>query len=162
MMSALGCDKQVRCASMFPGTRPSSRRQVELPALDRRAGRKGRWMPITVVHNETSTGVDQPGASDRRRQCAGSARRRWCWSMRSLPSAVRPFETDAWGLDLVLLTSSQKALALPPGLAFCAAVSDRALARAATVKGRGWYFDFLNLEKSLLKRARRPPRPPSR
>jgi aspartate aminotransferase-like enzyme len=27
-------------------------------------------------------------------------------------------ETDAWGLDVVL-TSSQKALALPPGLAFC-------------------------------------------
>jgi aspartate aminotransferase-like enzyme len=58
-------------------------------------------------------------------------------------------ETDAWGLDVVL-TSSQKALALPPGLAF-AAVSDRALAKAETVSGRGWYFDFVRLEKALKK-----------
>ncbi len=36
------------------------------------------------------------------------------------------------------------------GLAFCA-VSERALAKAATVKGRGWYFDFLTLEKALKK-----------
>ena len=56
---------------------------------------------------------------------------------------------DAWGLDIVL-TSSQKALALPPGLAF-AAVSDRVLAKARSVTGRGWYFDFLNLEKALQK-----------
>ena len=56
---------------------------------------------------------------------------------------------DEWGID-VLLTSSQKALALPPGLSFCS-VSDRVLERARQVKGRGWYFDFLNLEKSLKK-----------
>jgi aspartate aminotransferase-like enzyme len=56
---------------------------------------------------------------------------------------------DEWGLD-VMLTSSQKALAVPPGLAF-AAVSDRVLSRAKTVKGRGWYLDFLNLEKYLLR-----------
>jgi aspartate aminotransferase-like enzyme len=57
--------------------------------------------------------------------------------------------TDAWGIDLCL-TSSQKAMALPPGLAFCAA-NERVLMRAAQVSGRGWYFDFLNLEKSLKK-----------
>jgi len=56
---------------------------------------------------------------------------------------------DEWGLDLCL-TSSQKALALPPGLAFCA-VSDRLLDKAKSVKGRGWYFDFINLEKALQK-----------
>jgi aspartate aminotransferase-like enzyme len=56
---------------------------------------------------------------------------------------------DEWAIDLCL-TSSQKALALPPGLAFCSA-NDRVLARAEQVKGRGWYFDFLNLEKSLKK-----------
>jgi aspartate aminotransferase-like enzyme len=57
--------------------------------------------------------------------------------------------TDEWGLD-ICLTSSQKALALPPGLAF-AAVSDRVLERAKEVAGRGWYFDFLLLEKYLVK-----------
>jgi len=56
-----------------------------------------------------------------------------------------PVEMDGWGLDLVL-SSSQKALALPPGLALCA-LSDRALARAEHVSNRGWYFDFLRLER---------------
>lgn len=58
-------------------------------------------------------------------------------------------EFDAWDLD-VALTSSQKAFALPAGLAFCA-VSDRAMAKAATVKNRGYYTDFLDLEKYLLR-----------
>jgi len=58
-------------------------------------------------------------------------------------------EMDAWGID-VLFTSSQKTLALPPGLALCA-VSDRALQKAATVQNRGWYFDFVLLEKHRTK-----------
>ena len=56
---------------------------------------------------------------------------------------------DDWGIDIAL-TSSQKAFALPPGVAF-AAVSDRLLERAATIDNRGYYFDFVTLEKSLLK-----------
>jgi aspartate aminotransferase-like enzyme len=58
-------------------------------------------------------------------------------------------ETDAWGLDFVL-TSSQKALAIPPGLGL-AATSDRALERAANVEGRGWYFDLVRMEKHRTK-----------
>jgi aspartate aminotransferase-like enzyme len=54
-------------------------------------------------------------------------------------------EMDAWGLD-VLFTSSQKCMALPPGLALIG-VNDRAMARAAEVPNRGWYFDYLLLEK---------------
>jgi aspartate aminotransferase-like enzyme len=54
-------------------------------------------------------------------------------------------ETDAWGLDFVL-TSSQKALAIPPGLGL-AATSNRALARANEVENRGWYFDLVRMEK---------------
>ena len=56
---------------------------------------------------------------------------------------------DDWGIDIAL-TSSQKAFALPPGIAF-AAVSDRLLERAKSVPHRGYYFDFLTLETSLLK-----------
>ncbi len=101
---------------------------------------------ITVVHNETSTGVMQPVGE------IAAAVREISPETLVLVDAVSSFggvkiPTDAWGLD-VLLTSSQKALALPPGLSF-AAVSDRVLARAESVKGRGWYFDFLNLEKYL-------------
>ncbi len=103
---------------------------------------------ITVVHNETSTGVISPVG-----EIAATVRRISPETL-VLVDAVSSFggtriPFDEWQLDLCL-TSSQKALALPPGLAFCA-VHDRVLARAETVKGRGWYFDFLNLEKSLKK-----------
>src|SRR5260221_9992003 len=50
---------------------------------------------------------------------------------------------DGLGLD-VLLTSTQKAMALPPGLSF-AAVSDRVLERAKQVPYRGYYFAFIDL-----------------
>jgi aspartate aminotransferase-like enzyme len=54
-------------------------------------------------------------------------------------------EMDAWGLDMVL-TSSQKCLALPPGLSL-GTVSDRAMKKAESVENRGWYFDLLRMEK---------------
>lgn len=57
--------------------------------------------------------------------------------------------TDEWGLDWVL-TGSQKALALPPGLAFGVA-SERMLARAATLPGRGQYFDLLEFDRNAKK-----------
>lgn len=99
---------------------------------------------ITVVHNETSTGVASPVDA-----IAASVRRVSPETL-VLVDAVSSFSGvklpfDEWGLDL-LLTSSQKALAVPPGLAF-AAVSDRLMERATTVSNRGWYFDFLQLEK---------------
>ncbi len=108
----------------------------------------GEWDAITVVHNETSTGVASPVG-----EIAALLRERYPDTL-LLVDAVSSIAgdwipTDAWGLD-VCLTSSQKALALPPGLAF-AAVSDRVLARARDVSGRGWYFDFLLLEKYLAK-----------
>jgi aspartate aminotransferase-like enzyme len=56
---------------------------------------------------------------------------------------------DAWDIDF-LLTSSQKCLALPPGLSL-AGVNDRAMEKAATVENRGWYFDFLIMEKHRVK-----------
>ncbi len=99
---------------------------------------------ITVVHNETSTGAASP--VDAIAECV----RRVSPDTLVLVDAVSSFSGvklpfDDWGLDM-LLTSSQKALAVPPGLAF-AAVSDRLMARAGTVSNRGWYFDFLQLEK---------------
>jgi aspartate aminotransferase-like enzyme len=50
----------------------------------------------------------------------------------------------------MLLTSSQKCLALPPGLAL-GAVSDRAMEKAKSVENRGWYFDLLRMEKHRVK-----------
>ena len=108
----------------------------------------GEWDAITVVHNETSTGTTSPVG-----EIAALLREKYpdtllfVDAVSSLAGDWIP--VDEWGLD-ICLTSSQKALALPPGLAF-AAVSDRVLERAKQVTGRGWYFDFLVLEKYLTK-----------
>jgi predicted phosphoserine aminotransferase len=101
---------------------------------------------ITIVHNETSTGVAAPLG-----EIAALVREKYpdtfifVDAVSSFSGLKLPF--DEWGLD-VMLTSSQKALSTPPGLSF-AAVSDRVLERAKTVEGRGWYFDFLIMEKYL-------------
>lgn len=51
--------------------------------------------------------------------------------------------TDAWAPDFIL-TGSQKAVALPPGLAFGAA-SDALLERSKAAPHKGWYFDLVDL-----------------
>ncbi len=103
---------------------------------------------VCLVHNETSTGVLNPlqQISEAIHQVAPDALF-FVDAVSSLAGAE--VQVDKWRLD-VCLTSSQKALATPPGLAF-AAVSDRTLERAGEIQGRGWYFDFLNMEKSLLR-----------
>lgn len=58
---------------------------------------------------------------------------------------VLPVTMDAWGID-VLVTGSQKALMLPPGLAFIG-LSDRAWARTLQSKSHRFYFD-LQLERN--------------
>jgi predicted phosphoserine aminotransferase len=110
----------------------------------------GEFDAITLVHNETSTGVTSPVraiAEAVRAAPNGDEIMILVDSVSGLSGARLEF--DAWDLD-VALASSQKAFALPPGLAFCA-VSDRALAKAKTVPNRGYYFDFLELAKSMAK-----------
>jgi aspartate aminotransferase-like enzyme len=57
-----------------------------------------------------------------------------------------PIKFDELGID-VLLAGTQKAFALPPGLAVFA-VSPAALAKAALAKDRGYYFDFVEFQKN--------------
>ena len=103
---------------------------------------------ITVVHNETSTGLQNPVKEIAAAVQAVSPNTLICVDAVSSLGGAK-IEMDAWGLDVVL-TSSQKCLALPPGLAL-GAVSDRAMAYAASVPQRGWYFDLLRMEKHRLK-----------
>ena len=49
-------------------------------------------------------------------------------------------EIDAWGLDTVI-GGSQKAVMIPPGLAYCS-VSEKALRRAAAASNPYFYFDL--------------------
>jgi aspartate aminotransferase-like enzyme len=103
---------------------------------------------LTVVHNETSTGLENPVGEIAAAVREVSPETLVCVDAVSSLSGAK-IETDAWGLDFVL-TSSQKALAIPPGLGL-AATSDRALERAADVANRGWYFDLVRMEKHRTK-----------
>ncbi len=99
---------------------------------------------LALVHNETSTGVENPVEAIVK--AARNSQPELVVMVDAVSSAGGvKLPTDDWELDVVV-TSSQKCFALPPGLAM-AAVSDRALERAAEVPNRGWYFDLLLLEK---------------
>jgi aspartate aminotransferase-like enzyme len=103
---------------------------------------------LCVVHNETSTGLMNPIKEIAEVVREVSPDTLVCVDAVSSLSGAR-LEMDAWGLDLVL-TSSQKALALPPGLAL-GGVNERAMRRSEQVEHRGWYFDFVRLEKHRTK-----------
>jgi len=118
------------------------------PARVREAVRRGGHEAVLVVHNETSTGLQNP-VREIAEAVAEVAPETLVVvdAVSSLGGSL--IDMDAWGLDMVL-TSSQKCLALPPGLAL-AAVSDRAMSKAQNVKYRGWYFDLVRMEKHRLK-----------
>jgi aspartate aminotransferase-like enzyme len=142
---AVGCDKEATRIDVEWNT---AVKPGQVAAALEQASKAGPVEAITVVHNETSTGVTSPVG-----EIAATVRDLspetlvMVDAVSSFAGTRIPF--DEWGLDCCL-TSAQKCLAAPPGLAFCA-VSDRLLEKAKTVKGRGWYFDFLNLDKSLQK-----------
>lgn len=121
--------------------------QPILPERVYEALRRKPYEALLVVHNETSTGLQNPVQEIAAAAQQASPDTLICVDAVSSLGGAK-IEMDAWGLDM-LLTSSQKCLALPPGLAL-AGVSDRALAYAATVPERGWYFDFVRLEKHRL------------
>ncbi|MDQ6830132.1 MAG: aminotransferase class V-fold PLP-dependent enzyme, partial [Gemmatimonadota bacterium] len=107
----------------------------------------GDFDAVTVVHSETSTGVLNPIA-DLARVCheAGDI----VLLVDSVTGiAGSPVESDAWKLDFVL-TGSQKALALPPGLAFGVA-QPNLLERAKASTNRGLYFDLVEFEQYIVK-----------
>jgi predicted phosphoserine aminotransferase len=106
----------------------------------------GGFDTITVCHSETSTGVLNPI-----REIAEVARRHGAMTCVDAVSSMAgaPVESDAWQLDFVA-TGSQKAFALPPGLAFGVA-RPAVLERAASNPRRGLYFDVLEYERNLEK-----------
>ncbi len=104
----------------------------------------GQFDALTLIHNETSTGVMSPLAE------IAALKKKYPEIMFivdsvSAMSAV-PLKFDELGID-VLLAGTQKAFALPPGLAIFAC-STAALAKAGTMKDRGYYFDLLEFQKN--------------
>src|SRR5437764_15198670 len=116
---------------------------IDPPALDPKL-RTGDFDAVTLIHNETSTGVMNPLEEI-------------CAVVRKYADVVLivdtvssfsavPIPMDELGID-VLLTGSQKALALPPGFSLFS-VSEKAFARAGQQKDRAYYFDFLEFKKN--------------
>ena len=108
-----------------------------------RALASGKFDTVTLIHNETSTGVMNPLPEI-------------CCTLAKYPDVILILDTvssfsgmkiemDALGID-VMLTGAQKALALPPGFSLFS-VSEKAFARAEKQKDRGYYLDFLEFKK---------------
>jgi aspartate aminotransferase-like enzyme len=104
------------------------------------------YAALTVVHSETSTGVltDVHAVNDLAHRYGVM-----CLVDSVTGVAGMPLEFDAWGMDFAL-TGSQKALALPPGLAFAAASAEY-VERAKAESDRGTYFDIVEFEKFAAK-----------
>ncbi|MBA3673100.1 MAG: alanine--glyoxylate aminotransferase family protein, partial [Gemmatimonadaceae bacterium] len=118
---------------------------VEPEALAARLAAKP-YAAVTVVHSETSTGaLTDVRAVTQMAHEHGAV----CLvdSVTGIGGAELRF--DDWGLDYAL-TGSQKALAMPPGLAFAAATSSF-IEQAARVGGRGLYFDLVEFDAYALK-----------
>ncbi len=117
-------------------------RAVTGEMIDRTLG-EGGYDAITVMHNETSTGV-----MNHLDEIAGV--------MRNYPDvaflvdavssmAGSRINVDGYGID-VCLAGFENAFSLPGGLAL-ASISDKAFAKAKTIDYRGYYFDFLEMLK---------------
>lgn len=99
----------------------------------------GPWKAVLLTQNETSTAVTNPIADLAAAVKAVAPDALIIVDAISGLGAV-PFETDAWGLDVVV-TGSQKAWMVAPGLSFVA-VSPRAWESAAVAKMPKFYFDL--------------------
>lgn len=101
-----------------------------------------KYAAVTVVHNETSTGTISDLAAIAKVVHEGSDALLFADVVTSL--AGTRVETDEWGLD-VAVCGSQKAMALPPGIAVYS-ISEKALETARKKKNRGLYLDLLDVE----------------
>ena len=109
--------------------------------------RAKRYDAVTMVHSETSTGALNPIAE------LAAAVREFSDALVLVDAVTSaggaPVQADERGLDFVL-AGSQKAMALPPGLAFGVA-SERMLERSASAERKGVYFDLVMFYNSLAK-----------
>ncbi|WAW14781.1 pyridoxal-phosphate-dependent aminotransferase family protein [Peptostreptococcus equinus] len=117
----------------------------------------GDYDLIAVQHNETSTGITNPidEIADIVKKYKDIV---FCVDAVSSAGGSK-IEVDKLGID-ILITSSHKALGLPPGMAICT-FSQKAIDRADQVEFRGTYFDLLAMYKYLKKKNYQYPSTPS-
>ena len=108
----------------------------------------GKYAAITLVYNETSTGLTNPLY-----EVSEMMKKKYPDVLVFVDAvsamAGLPLHFDQLGWD-VAFASVQKVFAIPPGLAVFA-VSKRAMEKSKKVTGRGYYFDFQEFAKSAEK-----------
>lgn len=107
----------------------------------------GRFDLITITHNETSSGITNP-LEDISNVIKKYPEIVWLVDGVSSIGGIK-LEVDKLGID-VCITSTQKCLGLPPGMAI-ASVSEKSIERARTIEFRGYYLDFLELYETIDK-----------
>jgi aspartate aminotransferase-like enzyme len=130
------CGREVTRVTVAPGDVVSAEQLAV--ALEH-----GTYDAVTAVHVETSTGaLTDIGALARLTRDRPDT-----LLLVDAVSSVggMPVHMDVWGADMVVF-ASQKALALPPALAF-AACSPRAMERAASLADRGMYLDLVRYDE---------------
>ena len=117
----------------------------------------GKYDLITITHNETSTGLMNPveAIADVVKKYPDVV---YCLDTVSSMGGTR-IEVDKLGVD-ICITSTQKALGLPPGMSICS-FSEKAIARAKQVPFRGMYLDLLALYNYIQKKDYQYPSTPS-
>lgn len=117
----------------------------------------GEYDLVTITHNETSTGVMNPVE-----EIAAVINKYpevvFCLDTVSSLGGAK-VEVDKLGVD-VCITSTQKCLGLPPGMAICS-ISEKAIEKAKKVENRGLYFDLLSLYECIVKKDHQYPSTPS-
>ncbi len=117
----------------------------------------GKYDLVTVTHNETSTGLMNP-VEEIAEVMKKYPEVIWCVDAVSSAAGAK-IEVDKLGID-ICITSTQKALGLPPGMAICT-FSTKAREAAKQVENRGFYFDLLNLYDYIQKKDYQYPSTPS-
>jgi aspartate aminotransferase-like enzyme len=136
-------DVSKRCGKQAEGLQVPWGSPIRAADIDKKLA-TGQFDALTVIHSETSTGVMSPMAEIAALKGKYPDVMFIVDSVSSM-SAV-PLKFDELGID-VLLAGTQKAFALPPGTALFVC-SPAALAKAAAIKDRGYYFDFVEFQKN--------------
>lgn len=117
----------------------------------------GKYDLITITHNETSTGVMNP-VEEIAQVMKKYPEVVWCLDTVSSLGGTK-IDVDALGVD-ICITSTQKCLGLPPGMAICS-FSEKAREAASKVQFRGTYLDLLELYNFIQKKDYQYPSTPS-
>ncbi|HEX2947256.1 MAG TPA: alanine--glyoxylate aminotransferase family protein [Clostridia bacterium] len=127
------------------------------PEMVDKALSTGKYDLITITHNETSSGVMNP-VEEIAEVMKKYPEVIWCMDTVSSMAGTK-IEVDKLGVD-VCITSTQKCLGLPPGMAICS-FSEKAREAAAKVEFRGTYLDLLDLYNYVVKKDYQYPSTPS-